>query len=669
MEAGSPFRPSWTSSSPTGKLADTIAFSTADSRRGSNDSPSHREFILTHRMEKQETEIMRIKQNLQNEREQNDRLNAQLNDAKVKLDQKNTELKDTSEVLRNLQGKVDETNKIRGDLSRKEHEARSLSDELSKLKETLKVTDASLLANQEQAQAVIKERGRLTTDFASVDLKYKDLLREVTEKEREFNEAKESNANSEVRIRGLTQLLDSTIEEKKELENDKIELKAKKDELDKRVLEIENEIKMAKEDLNGAARWQQKYKQQQEKAADLSIQLKNTIADLKNLEASEEAAKKLVLKYKDDIDRLTQKLSDLDVEYQKRCKSELHFQELAARTKADVVVLQENVRVQEREITCLKAWKAQHDSSKQVDAITILALKEDLGSKESAHEQELTRLRLRCTTLESEILSYTSKCETILAHGNIAKMEMEEQRDGYNKIIQRFVQDKQETVAMKDREIERLTKELGSQKEGLHVLRKEHEDTKSQLEQKSTALDQWILSYEDKEKALKKETEAIIDAKEQEMKRNRAESFAVKDFWEQREAARQQAIKDAQAALLNLRPCLGLAGVVTKTGDGLQITEVKKDLPAFRCGLQVGDILLRVGDNAIRGPDSLKEALKNVVLGSSVPVMIKRKAFHVYLLTLGARGLRDDELQTLIRTVEVLDVNWKTKIPTLTSLS
>jgi serine protease Do len=61
------------------------------------------------------------------------------------------------------------------------------------------------------------------------------------------------------------------------------------------------------------------------------------------------------------------------------------------------------------------------------------------------------------------------------------------------------------------------------------------------------------------------------------------------------------------------------------TGEGAFVTEVLADTPGAKAGLHRGDVVVRIGEQAVHGPDDVIEAVQSTPIGDKLPVMVIRK--------------------------------------------
>ncbi len=66
-------------------------------------------------------------------------------------------------------------------------------------------------------------------------------------------------------------------------------------------------------------------------------------------------------------------------------------------------------------------------------------------------------------------------------------------------------------------------------------------------------------------------------------------------------------------------------------GHGVAVSRVTDRSAAAQAGLQVGDLVLRVGKAAIRAPDDLAKALGGYKLGEPVPMLVRRTGFDFWM--------------------------------------
>lgn len=71
-------------------------------------------------------------------------------------------------------------------------------------------------------------------------------------------------------------------------------------------------------------------------------------------------------------------------------------------------------------------------------------------------------------------------------------------------------------------------------------------------------------------------------------------------------------------------------------GEGVLVNEVIDDSPAARAGIEAGDVILRVNDRAINGPDDVRNALRKADPGDKLSVTVLRDhAERTFEVTLG----------------------------------
>lgn len=63
-----------------------------------------------------------------------------------------------------------------------------------------------------------------------------------------------------------------------------------------------------------------------------------------------------------------------------------------------------------------------------------------------------------------------------------------------------------------------------------------------------------------------------------------------------------------------------------KAGEGVLVTGVEIDTPAAKAGLKPGDVIVQVGNRAVKGSDDIHEALAGLKKGDSVGIVVVRHA-------------------------------------------
>ncbi len=73
-----------------------------------------------------------------------------------------------------------------------------------------------------------------------------------------------------------------------------------------------------------------------------------------------------------------------------------------------------------------------------------------------------------------------------------------------------------------------------------------------------------------------------------------------------------------------------------RDGEGVLVNEVIDDSPAARAGIEAGDVILRLSDRAISGPDDVRNALRKAEPGDKLSVTVLRDhAERTFEVTLG----------------------------------
>lgn len=75
-----------------------------------------------------------------------------------------------------------------------------------------------------------------------------------------------------------------------------------------------------------------------------------------------------------------------------------------------------------------------------------------------------------------------------------------------------------------------------------------------------------------------------------------------------------------------IRERLGLP----ETGEGAVVSDLKADGPAAEAGLRVGDVVIRVGDEAVTSPEALTEAVGRVRTGAAL-LLVQREGGRVFV--------------------------------------
>lgn len=93
---------------------------------------------------------------------------------------------------------------------------------------------------------------------------------------------------------------------------------------------------------------------------------------------------------------------------------------------------------------------------------------------------------------------------------------------------------------------------------------------------------------------------------------------------------------------------------------GIVLTDVPTDMPAYLCGLRVGDLVLQVHCKDTQNKQMFKESLKGVIAGDKIPILVKRKKkFLTVMLTVGAQGFSFKSIESYRYQAQVYDEDWR----------
>ena len=79
------------------------------------------------------------------------------------------------------------------------------------------------------------------------------------------------------------------------------------------------------------------------------------------------------------------------------------------------------------------------------------------------------------------------------------------------------------------------------------------------------------------------------------------------------------------------RPYFGSIPDFATNAEGYAISGVAKDSPAARGGLEGGDLIVRLGESAVKGLEDFDNALRKYRGGDAVPVVVRRGGQEVTL--------------------------------------
>lgn len=111
----------------------------------------------------------------------------------------------------------------------------------------------------------------------------------------------------------------------------------------------------------------------------------------------------------------------------------------------------------------------------------------------------------------------------------------------------------------------------------------------------------------------------------------------------------QYSVPEAINELTHLKPAVGIV-FVSGPKNGVFVKHVPPELPAYQCGLRVGDIVEEVNGVATYTKVNFKEALRNVKVGDEMKLRVDRNGVIQNLtLAVGAHGYSNDEVNILRR--------------------
>jgi S1-C subfamily serine protease len=82
--------------------------------------------------------------------------------------------------------------------------------------------------------------------------------------------------------------------------------------------------------------------------------------------------------------------------------------------------------------------------------------------------------------------------------------------------------------------------------------------------------------------------------------------------------------KSNESAKTSFKVTLGIMPDYSYQGKGLRMDAVTKDKPAYKAGLQDGDILIELGDVKVENIYDYMNGLAKYKKGDTVPVVVKR---------------------------------------------